>query len=162
MANFETKDSGARAEFESGMQRDTEEGKARFDLLIPKDVPYDEQLVTRVAELMSRGAAKYTERNWEKANSNKELARYESSAYRHFMQWLTGETDEDHASAVVFNLIAAETVKYKMKAGRSTGPHLHFPPVVGQSVQSIVINNPGTPSGDAAVAAVERRMLNGG
>jgi hypothetical protein len=114
MTKFQTKDSGKRAEFESGMVRDTEEGKARFDLTIPKGVPYSHQMQTRLAELMARGAEKYDARNWEKASGQVELDRYESSAYRHFMQWINGETDEDHAAAVMFNLIAAETVKYKM------------------------------------------------
>lgn len=112
---FETKDSGARAEFDSGMVRDTEEGKPRFDLMVPDGVPYEEQMLKRFADLMARGAEKYTERNWEQANSSAELNRYKSSAFRHFMQWLCGEEDEDHAAAVFFNLTAAETVKTKMK-----------------------------------------------
>jgi hypothetical protein len=112
---FTTKDSGRREKFDSGMQRDTEEGKARFDLLVPKDVPYRAQLLTRFAELMERGARKYDARNWELATGQEELDRAKSSAFRHFMQWLCGETDEDHAAAVAFNLLVAETIKYKMQ-----------------------------------------------
>ena len=111
---FVTKDSGVRAHFASGMQRDTEEGKARFDLLFPLDIPYERQFVTRLAELMARGALKYEDRNWEKANSSEELARFKSSAARHFVQWLTGDIEEDHAAAVVFNLLAHETTKEKV------------------------------------------------
>lgn len=118
MTNFETKDSGQRAQFESGMQRDTEEGKARFDLLFPLDVPYREQFLTRVAELMARGAVKYEDRNWEKADSEAEIARAKSSAARHFSQWLTGETDEDHAAAVVFNLMVVETTRWKIEQAK--------------------------------------------
>lgn len=114
MTEYVTKDSGERAQFESGMQRDTEAGKPRFDLMIPLDVPYEEQFFTRVAALLGRGAVKYNDRNWEKANSEAELARMKSSAYRHFMQWLCGETDEDHAAATVFNLLAYETIRYKI------------------------------------------------
>lgn len=110
---FETKDSGERAEFDSGMVRDTEAGKARWDLIVPLGVAYHDQLLTRFAELMARGAEKYTARNWELASGQAELDRYKSSAFRHFMQWMTGETDEDHAAAVLFNLTAAETVKAK-------------------------------------------------
>lgn len=110
-----TKDSGEHELYASGMVRDTEEGKARFDLLIPDDVPYAEQMLTRFAELLARGAEKYSARNWELARGEVELARYKSSALRHLMQWVSGETDEDHAAAVMFNLLAAETVKYKMK-----------------------------------------------
>lgn len=119
MTDFITKDSGERAQFDSGMQRDTEKGKARFDLIAPLDVPYEEQLLTRVAALLGRGAEKYTERNWEMATGDAELARFKSSAFRHFMQWLTGETDEDHAAAVVFNLLGHETTAYKMRQEQS-------------------------------------------
>lgn len=111
---FDTKDSGERAEYDSGMVRDTEKGKARFDLLIPVGVPYRQQMLTRFAELMQRGAEKYEPRNWEKAEGEAELARYKSSAFRHLIQWITDETDEDHAAAVMFNLLAAETVKAKV------------------------------------------------
>lgn len=112
--DFVTKDSGVRAQFDSGMVRDTEDGKPRFDLTLPLDIPYDEQMLTRFAGLLARGAQKYTERNWEQANSQEELNRYYSSAFRHFIQWITGETDEDHAAAVWFNVQCAEYVKYKM------------------------------------------------
>lgn len=114
MTDFETKDSGERAQFDSGMQRDTESGKARFDLTQPLGVPYDEQLLTRFAKLMGRGADKYTERNWEQATGDAELARFKSSAFRHFMQWYAGERDEDHAAAVMFNLMGFEATSYKM------------------------------------------------
>ncbi|MFY1686319.1 dATP/dGTP diphosphohydrolase domain-containing protein [Plantactinospora sp. WMMB782] len=111
---FVTKDSGVRDEFESGMVRDTEEGKARFDLLFPLGVPYADQFMVRVANRMTQGLAKYGERNWEKGNSPKELNRARSSAMRHLVQWLAGEGDEDHAAAVVFNLIQAETLMWKL------------------------------------------------
>jgi hypothetical protein len=111
---FVTKDSGARAEYASGMVRDTEEGKARFDLLLAEGVPYEEQMLTRFAEHMTRGAEKYTARNWEKAEGEEELTRYKSSALRHLIQWLADERDEDHAAAVMFNLLAGETVRWKM------------------------------------------------
>lgn len=112
---FVTKDSGKREQFDSGMQRDTQEGKARWDLLFPQDVPYNEQFLTRVAELLARGAEKYDARNWEQAAGEVELDRFKSSALRHMMQWAAGDTDEDHASAVVFNLLGAETLRWKME-----------------------------------------------
>src|SRR5262245_25362670 len=106
---FITKDSGKRAEFASGMTRDTEEGKPRFDLMIPEGVPYADLWITRLAELLGRGAVKYAARNWEQADSTAEVDRMRSSAFRHFVQWYCGETDEDHAAAVVFNVMACET-----------------------------------------------------
>ena len=118
MTQYETKDSGAREHFESGMQRDTQEGKPRFDLIIPEGVPYQDQLLTRFAELMARGAEKYEDRNWEKATGEAEIARGKASAFRHFMQWFCGEADEDHAVAVFFNIMLVETIRTKLELSR--------------------------------------------
>lgn len=117
---FITRDSGVRAAYASGMVRDTQDGKARFDLLLADGIPYDHQFITRVADLMTRGAEKYGFRNWEKANSPEEIERFRASALRHMMQWLNGETDEDHATAVVFNLLAAETTDFKIRRDAAT------------------------------------------
>lgn len=105
---FVTKDSGKRQEFSTGMKRDTSENKPRYDL-IPRF------MLKRWADLMQRGAVKYEERNWEKAKTKEELARYRESAYRHFMAWLDGEEDEDHAAAILFNVGGAELVKKRLK-----------------------------------------------
>lgn len=113
LGRYETKDSGVRAEYDSGMVRDTDEGKARFELMFPVGVPYKDQFLTRFAELLARGAEKYTDRNWEKATGKEEMERFKSSAIRHLMQWAAGEEDEDHAAAVVFNLLGYETTKWK-------------------------------------------------
>lgn len=115
---FETKDSGARLEYKSGMVRDTNEGKARFDLIHPKGVPYKHQMITRFAELMQRGGVKYGDHNWERAAGQSELDRFKESALRHMEQWFCGEEDEDHAAAVMFNIMAYETTKYKIENGR--------------------------------------------
>jgi hypothetical protein len=112
---FETKDSGARQEYDSGMVRDLETGKPRFDLMMPQGVPYGEQMLTRYAALLARGAEKYGDRNWEKAEGEEELVRARSSAFRHFVQWLCGEDDEDHAAAVMFNLTMAEYVRRRLR-----------------------------------------------
>lgn len=112
---YDTKDSGAREEYDSGMVRDSNEGKPRFDLMVPKGVPYEELYLTRVARLYERGARKYEPRNWEKADSEKELDRAFESAFRHFMQWYAGETDEDHAASCFFNIQEVEFIKYKMR-----------------------------------------------
>ena len=63
---------------------------------------------------MTRGAEKYGRRNWQVANSQEELERFKASAFRHFVQWMAGEEDEDHMAAVMFNLNAAEHVKYQL------------------------------------------------
>lgn len=103
-----------QAQYPSGMVRDTQTGKPRFDLMFPRDMPYEEQLVTRVGWLLERGGRHYGDRNWEQANGPAELDRFKASAIRHMLQWIMGETDEDHAAAVVFNLMGAEFTKWKM------------------------------------------------
>lgn len=108
---YTTKDSGRRAEFANGGVRDSEAGKPRFDLTQPRTVPFKDQMLTRWAALMGRGAEKYEDRNWERFSDDKALARAKSSAFRHFMQWLNGEDDEDHAAAVFFNITAVEYIE---------------------------------------------------
>lgn len=114
--DYTIKDSGDRERYPGGMTRDTQTGKPRHDLLLPLGVPYEEQFLTRVAMLMTRGAEKYRERNWERAASQEELGRFKASAARHLTQWLAGEEDEDHAASVVFNLLAWVTTDYKMRS----------------------------------------------
>ena len=104
---YETKDSGKRVEFPSGMNRDTDENKPRYDLI-------DEPMLTRWAELMARGAVKYGEDNWKLANSEEELKRFRASGFRHFMAWIRGDEDEDHAAAILYNIAAAEYVKKRL------------------------------------------------
>ena len=84
---YKTKDSGKRKEFDSGMKRDTNIGKPRFELILPKEIPYEDQLLTRWAKLMGRGAEKYAERNWEQASGESEYNRFKESAFRHFTRY---------------------------------------------------------------------------
>lgn len=111
MTDFVTKSSGEKIDFSGGGQRDSEAGKPRFDLIRPKNVPYADQMLTRFAALMARGAERHSSRNWEQFCTEDALDRAKSSAGRHFEQWVNGEVDEDHASAVWFNIMAAEYVK---------------------------------------------------
>jgi hypothetical protein len=116
MADYVTKDSGQRVDFPSGMRRDIADDKPNFSLCLAEGVPFEEQLLTRWAALMQRGAKKYGDRNWEQANSVEELERFRSSALRHMIQWATGAApEEDHAAAVVFNLAAYEATKRKLQ-----------------------------------------------
>ncbi len=91
---FVTKDSGVRVNFDTGAVRDTEEGKPRYDLIpvLP---------LRRLAFLYARGAAKYSDDNWQKGMPFKRLY---GSTFRHLMQWVAGDKDEDHLAAVVFNV----------------------------------------------------------
>lgn len=115
MSDYITKDSGERKDYDSGMRRDTIDDKPRFGDLIIDGIPYEEQLLTRYALLRTRGAAKYGDRNCELANTKEEEDRFRDSAFRHFVQWYTGEQDEDHAAATLFNIHIAEMISYKLK-----------------------------------------------
>ena len=109
MSDFITKDSGQRQTFASGMQRDSGQKTLRPDLL-------PGAMLVRWAELMGRGAIKYSPRNWEKADSQEDLDRFREGAFRHFVQWFFGlDTEEDHAAAVFFNINGVEYVEQNKK-----------------------------------------------
>lgn len=93
-----------RVEFESGMVRDTDEGKTLWHLVA------DGPMLRRWAEHLTVGAEKYDEKNWLRASGEEEYQRFRESAFRHFMQWFYDEWDEDHAAAVFFNINGAEYV----------------------------------------------------
>lgn len=117
MSDFTVKDSGKRKDFPSGMRRDTDEGKPRYDLIIPESMT--NPMISRWAIHMARGAKKYGDRNWEKAKTQEELERFKASAFRHFVAWYLGEEDEDHASACYFNIQGAEYVKERLQGNRN-------------------------------------------
>lgn len=112
---FVVKDSGKREEYTSGMVRDVEDGK--IDYLRVFDGP----LIERYAAHLTKAAVeKYHDPvpgvpNWTLADGKAELTRARKSALRHLIQWLRGKRDEDHASAVVFNLNLAEYITLKMR-----------------------------------------------
>lgn len=91
------------------MVRDVNSDKTLYHLV------YDGPLFKRWAELLTRGAKKYTARNWMMACGKDEYDRFMESASRHFHQWFEGDTSEDHAAAVMFNLNGAEFVKAKLE-----------------------------------------------
>jgi hypothetical protein len=111
---FLVKDSGERIQFDSGMVRDTAQGKTDYTTII------DGPMFDRWAEHLSKAKAKYPDvkpgvSNWTLAAGEEELARFRKSAFRHFRQWLKGDTDEDHAAAVFFNINGYEYVKAKLQ-----------------------------------------------
>lgn len=105
VSSYVVRDSGKRMEFQSGMVRDLAEGKIDYSLI------YDGPMLDRWAEHLTKGAVKYAARNWMKARGQEEYERFRASAARHFRQWFRGDTDEDHAAAVYFNLNGAEYVR---------------------------------------------------
>lgn len=104
---------GRKILYKSGMNRDSQDNKPRYDLIVGKTQKDD--MHKRWAVLMTLGVQLYGERNWEKADSQEELERAIASAARHFNQWLRGETDEDHAAACFFNINLAEYIKEKLQ-----------------------------------------------
>ena len=105
--SYITKDSGRREEFSTGMVRDTQDDKPRYDLL---DLP----MLKRWAELMARGAKKYGPNNWKKAATQDEYDRFIASLLRHVYQYVEGDRTEDHGAAIFFNVAGAEMVREKL------------------------------------------------
>lgn len=113
LSEFTIKDSGERREFESGMVRDTAEGK--IDYLGIRIGP----MYKRWAQHTTLGRTKYPDPrpgvpNWTLAEGIEELLRGKQSAARHFEAWLDGQRDEDHAAATFFNINLAEYVEERM------------------------------------------------
>ena len=106
--SFNLKDSGERHQFDSGMVRDVTTNKIDYSLV------FDGPMLERWAVHLTKGAEKYSSRNWMQARDIEELNRFRESAIRHFVQWAKGDTDEDHAAAVFFNINGLEYVKRRM------------------------------------------------
>jgi len=102
------KDSGKRKrKWKSGAQRDSSEGKGRFDLL-----------PTRALKLLAvhyeKGARKYGARNWERGMP---LSALVDSGLRHGFAALEGQEDEDHAVSAAWNLLCMIETRERIKAG---------------------------------------------
>lgn len=89
------KTTGTPRQFATGAQRDADAGKARFDLL-------PVTALERVSKHYAAGAAKYGENNWRKGIPRQEFLK---SGLRHLFFLIRGDRDEDHAAAVVWNLL---------------------------------------------------------
>lgn len=115
---FEVKDSGKRQKFESGMVRDTTEGKIEYWRVLIGP------MVKRWAAHVTKACVKYPDvapgvPNWTLANGEAELQRFKDSLLRHTMDYYDGKTDEDHAAAIMFNLNGIEYVKEKLNVKAS-------------------------------------------
>lgn len=87
---------GEKRQFESGAVRDTNVGKPRPDLISP-------YMLEALGKVLAEGASHYGDRNWEKGMPNEVL---QESAARHYVAWMMGKTDEDHAAKLIFNVMA--------------------------------------------------------
>lgn len=106
---FTIKDSGRRETFPTGMNRDVETDKTDWTLI------YDGPMLKRWADHLTKGARKYKARNWMLAATPEELERFRRSLSRHYHQYMDGETDEDHAAAIFFNVNGIEYVKPRIE-----------------------------------------------
>lgn len=109
---FVVKDSGERIQFASGSLRDTATGKLKWSRITFGP------MMRRWAQHLTTAEAKYPDvapgvPNFTLIKTEEEYERYRESAFRHFMSWFHGETDEDHAAAVYFNINGVELIKEK-------------------------------------------------
>lgn len=101
------KDSGQREKMATGSQRDSREGKGRFDLL-PANALF------RLCRIFEAGAIKYNCRNWELGQP---LSRYIDSGLRHVFCMLKGMKDEDHVAQAVWNFMCFIETQDRIRAG---------------------------------------------
>lgn len=113
---FVVKGGGAQTIGAGGMVRSSAEGKVDYTLAL------DGSMFRRWAEHLDRATKPrgdfpgYAKRNWmqalkgDRSERQAVMTRAKESAFRHFLQWLRGDKDEDHAAAVFFNINVHETV----------------------------------------------------
>lgn len=97
MAEYETKFSGTKQQYDSGATRDIAVGKGKYVFIPPLPLK-------RLAAVYERGAAHHGDRNWEQGFP---MSRALDSAIRHIYQYIEGLRDEDHLAQAAWNLFAA-------------------------------------------------------
>lgn len=114
---FVVKAGGPQIVGAGGMVRSSATDKTDFTLAV------DGAMFERWAEHLTRATQPrgdfpgYPKRNWLRAKDGTPeekaatMERARESALRHLIQWYRGDTDEDHAAAVFFNINVHETVK---------------------------------------------------
>lgn len=103
------------SEFEGGGKRSSDEGKPKFEYLLAPDMPYDEQILARIANRMEEGAKHYGDNNYGLMNTEDALKRCRSSLLRHTLQYINGETDEDHLAAIGCNILMVSKIEHNLK-----------------------------------------------
>ena len=104
----EVKDSGKRQEFDTGSKRDLQDGKG-YPTLIPT------YPLRRLSRHYENGAKKYGKHNW---TLEQPLSRYMDSLIRHIWAVQEGLDDEDHESAVIWNMISFMMTKKYIEEGQ--------------------------------------------
>lgn len=90
--------------------REDKSKKPDFTLL-----PYDP--MARTAQRFMEGAVKYARYNWRNCSIEK-LQTYKESLLRHTLQYIDGQTDEDHLAGIVCNamiIMDVEQGNYKQE-----------------------------------------------
>jgi hypothetical protein len=104
---FVVKDSGERREFSTGSVRDRGDLKPRPDYISPF-------ALLEVGEHMRKGAEKYGPFNWGLGQPFSEMT---ASMFRHLLQWIAGDADENHLAAIVFNAQALMHFRHLIAKG---------------------------------------------
>jgi hypothetical protein len=112
----------ANRKFETGAQRNPAAGKGRCDLL-----PVSALLA--VSKLYESGARKFGENNWQQGMPQNVFL---DSGIRHALQYVRGDTDEDHLVAAVWNLLCALDQRERFAAG-TLDPALNTVPIKPQT-----------------------------
>ncbi len=144
---YVTVDSGERRDFGTGSVRDRAEGKGRFDLI--PTMP-----IRRLADLYERGYRKYGERNWCKGQPL--MASFVDSALRHLNQLIAGEPTEDHAAAVLWNVVGYMWTLAEIEAGRLPKTLDDRPPCEPQYLKVTTTASDTTTSREVHLAAWSR------
>jgi hypothetical protein len=110
-------DSGARQEFETGAQRDTQEGKPRYGLIPPYPL-------YRLAMHYTNGAEKYDDNNWTRGIP---MSRSWESLERHVQAFKAGDHSEDHLAAIAWNAFALIWYGEKMPEMNDLAEYLCWP-----------------------------------
>ena len=87
--------------YKGGFKREDKSHKLDFTLI---PIP----VLKRLAKHYTEGAKAHGKNNWMKS---KDLETFKQSAYRHFIAWMENQKDEDHSSALVWNVFCYEYLK---------------------------------------------------
>tara|TARA_S200002703_G_C3710000_1_gene218077 strand:+ start:205 stop:552 length:348 start_codon:yes stop_codon:yes gene_type:complete len=96
--------SGKMSHFTTGAVRDAMDGKG-----LPSHMPTS--ALRAASRRFEEGAEKYGSGNWEKGIP---LSRYIDSIYRHLWDFMEGDEEEDHLSAVMWNAMCLYETKEKI------------------------------------------------
>lgn len=83
--------------FSTGAKREDKTGKGRCDLLPPA-------ALIRLSKHFEKGAKDHGDRNWELGVP---MSSFIDSGLRHLLQYMNGQTDEDHLCAAAWNILCA-------------------------------------------------------